>query len=237
MSSVKNFAFFVLNMPSTQRAQSGREEEAVSTQNSIFRPLCLAVYNEAVYILVARTETEIEQAFERLSAASVLGCDTETSGLNARYGKLFSIQFSDGDFNVLVPVSEGVAIGRLAEILEDPNIVKIFHNAKFDLEFLLANDHSVQNIFDTMVAEKVLTRGANQSASLAETLYRYFAVDLEKSHRAKFTKSWDGVWTEELVDYALSDVAHLPALMREQLAWMEKLGLVGEFEAQMRKII
>jgi ribonuclease D len=88
-----------------------------------------------------------------------------------------------------------------------------------------------------MIAEKVLTRGANQSASLAETLYRYFAVDLEKSHRSKFHKLWDGIWTGDLVDYALSDVVHLPALMREQLAWMEKLGLVDEFEIQMRKIV
>ncbi|HEX2641100.1 MAG TPA: hypothetical protein VHL50_11030, partial [Pyrinomonadaceae bacterium] len=214
-----------------------REEKAVSTQNSIFPPLCLAVYNIVVDILVARTADEIAHAFERLAAAVVLGCDTETSGLSAKYGKLFSIQFSDGDFNVLIPVSEGVEIGRFGEILQNPEIAKIFHNAKFDLDFLHTGGHKVANIFDTMIAEKVLTRGANQSASLAETLYRYFAVDLEKSHRAKFNKSWDGVWTDDLVDYALSDVVHLPALMREQLAWMEKLGLVGEFETQMRKIV
>ena len=87
-----------------------------------------------------------------------------------------------------------------------------------------------------MIAEKVLTHGANQSASLAETLYRYFAVDLEKSHRTKFTRKWNGVWTDELIHYALSDVSHLPGLMREQIAWMEKLGMRGEFEAQMNKI-
>ena len=88
-----------------------------------------------------------------------------------------------------------------------------------------------------MIDEKVLTKGAHQSASLAETLYRYFAVDLEKSHRSKFNKSWDGVWTEELVDYALSDVVHLPALMREQITWMRRLGLQNEFDTQMMKII
>ena len=95
---------------------------------------------------------------------------------------------------------------------------------------------SVDNIFDTMLAEKVLTRGANQSASLAETLYRYFAVDLEKSHRAKFNRSWDGIWTPELVDYALSDVTHLPALMREQNAWMKKLDLATEYSRQVAKL-
>ena len=64
-------------------------------------------------------DAEIKTAFERLSAASVLGCDTETSGLSARYGKLYSIQFSDGDFSVLVPYSEGVEPGILSELLGD----------------------------------------------------------------------------------------------------------------------
>jgi len=189
-----------------------------------------------VNILVARTSGDIELAYEHFRSAGALGCDTETSGLSSKYGDLFSIQFSDGEFNVLVPVSEKVAVGRLAEILADEQIVKIFHNAKFDLDFLRVAGHVVNSVFDTMIAEKVLTRGANQSASLAETLYRYFAVDLEKSHRTKFTKKWNGVWTDELVDYALSDVIHLPMLMREQCDWMGRLGLLDEFQTQMSRI-
>jgi DNA polymerase-1 len=182
-----------------------------------------------VNILVARTTEEIDLAFSRLSVATAVGCDTETSSLNSKYGKLFSIQFSDGEFNVLVPVSEGVQLGRLATLLADASITKIFHNAKFDLDFLNAVGIGVANVFDTMLAERVITRGANQSASLAETLYRYFAVDLEKSHRSKFNRRWDGIWTDELVEYALSDVVHLPNLMRKQRAWMEKLGLSDEY--------
>lgn len=187
-------------------------------------------------ILVARTEAEIEAAYERLSPAARLGCDTETSGFNSRHGRLFSVQFSDGSFNVLVPVSEGIALGRLAEILNNGSIVKIFHNAKFDLDFLGENGYPVESVFDTMIAEKVLTRGAGQSASLAETLYRYFAVDLDKSQRSKFSSKWNGIWTDDLVDYALSDVVHLPRLMDEQNAWLEKLGLSDEFELQLDKI-
>ena len=186
--------------------------------------------------LVARTAEEIELAYARLFSADAVGCDTETSSLNSRYGKVFSVQFSDGEFNVLVPLSEGVALGRLRDLLADPAVVKIFHNARFDIDFLGAAGVAIENVFDTMLAEKVLTRGANQSASLAETLYRYFAVDLEKSHRAKFNKTWNGVWTDELVDYALSDVEHLPALMREQMAWMEKLGLSEEYAIQINRL-
>jgi DNA polymerase-1 len=189
-----------------------------------------------VDILVARTQDEIATAHERFLGAAALGCDTETSGFDARSGRLFSVQFSDGEFCVLVPVSEGASLGLLADVLADGSVVKIFHNAKFDMEFLTAHDVVVNNIFDTMIAEKVLTRGANQSASLAETLYRYFAVDLDKSQRAKFSRNWDGIWTDELVDYALSDVCHLPRLMKEQLSWLEKLGLMGEFETQLQRI-
>ena len=188
-------------------------------------------------ILVARSAQDIETAYERFSAATEIGCDTETSSLSAKYGRLFSVQFSDGDCNVLVPLSEGVALGRLGEILDNPNITKIFHNARFDLEFLRENGYSVQNTFCTMIAEKVLTKGANQSASLAETLYRYFAVDLDKSQRAKFNRTWNGVWTEALVNYALSDVVYLPKLMSEQKLWLERLGLTKDFQKQMKKIL
>lgn len=188
-------------------------------------------------VFVARSTVEIESAFSILSKAAVLGCDTETSGLSAKHGKLLSIQFSDGDFSVLLPLSEGIELGLFAEILADGKITKVFHNARFDLDFLRDADHTVENIFDTMIAEKVLTRGANQSSSLAETLYRHFAVDLDKSQRAKFNRKWDGIWTDELVEYALSDVVHLPRLMAEQNAWLEKLGLAEEFRIQLDKVI
>lgn len=180
-------------------------------------------------VLITRTADEIAAACEMLSKAKALGCDTETSGFNSRVGKLFSIQFSDGDLNVLVPLSEGVEMGSFAGLLADDSIIKIFHNAKFDLEFLHAGGHAVKNVFDTMIAEKVLTRGADQSSSLAETLYRYFAIDLDKSQRAKFNRKWDGIWTEALVNYALSDVVHLPRLMAEQSEWLDRLGLTETY--------
>jgi ribonuclease D len=187
-------------------------------------------------ILVARTSEQINFAYEKLIHATEIGCDTETSSLSPRNGRLFSVQFSDGDFNVLIPISERVQLGKLAEILENPEITKIFHNAKFDLAFLQENGFLVENVFCTMLAEKVLTKGANQSVSLAETLYRYFAVDLDKSQRAKFNKTWNGIWTDELVNYALSDVVYLPELKRQQTNWIERLGLQEDFEFQMQKL-
>ncbi len=190
-----------------------------------------------VEIFITRTEKENSFAFEKLSEAKILGCDTETSGLSPHTAKICSVQFSDGDFHVLVPLSEGVGLGKLAEILTRESIIKIFHNARFDLGFLKHSGYETINVFDTMIAEKVLTRGANQSASLAETLYRYFAVDLDKAQRKQFSRNWDKVWTQELVEYAMNDVAYLPKLMAEQTAWMEKLNLREDFDQKMNEII
>lgn len=188
-------------------------------------------------ILVARNSAEIKTAYEYLVQAQVLGCDTETSSLSARKGKLFSVQFSDGSFSCLIPLSEGISLGKAEKILANPQIVKVFHNAKFDLAFLRENGFSVQNIFCTMIAEKLLTKGANQSVSLSETLYRYFGVNLDKSLRATFTRKWNGIWTDELVSYALSDVVYLPQLMTEQKIWLKKLGLMQDFENELQKLL
>ena len=187
--------------------------------------------------MITRTSQELGIAYDKLSTAKVLGCDTETSGLSAVTSKLFSVQFSDGDFNVLVPTSEGIGLEKLAGILEDDSIIKIFHNARFDLSFLTQNGYETRNVYDTMIAEKVLTKGAGQSVSLAETLYRYFAVDLDKSQRKKFGKFWDKVWTKELVEYAMNDVAYLPKLMNEQIEWMKKLDLLDEYELKINKLL
>ncbi len=186
--------------------------------------------------LVTRTKREIDSAYDRLRRAKILGCDTETGGLDPKSAPLFSVQFSDGEFHILIPTSEGIGLGKLRLLLEENSITKVFHNARFDLGFLRANGYFAENVYDTMIAERVLTSGADQSVSLAETLYRYFAVDLDKSQRKKFGKNWDKVWTNELVEYALNDVLYLPKLMAEQTLWMEKLDLIEEYKSKMKSI-
>lgn len=197
-----------------------------------------ASFMNTAQTLIARMDEEIEYAYSVLSQSANIGCDTETTGLNSHTSRLLSVQFSDGNFSVLVPFSEGVKLGALASLLESDTHIKIIHNAKFDLPFLNRAGYRVQNIFDSMIAERLITRGANQSSSLAETLYRYFAVDLDKSQRKIFSsKTWNGHWTNELIAYALSDVVYLPTLKEEQETWLERLGLMREFNARMGQVI
>ena len=187
--------------------------------------------------IIVKTERDADVAFEGLKGVKVIGCDTETSSLTSKTGRLYSIQLSDGELQILVPISEGANLFRLAELLNDGNVVKVFHNAKFDLAFLDAYEIRTNNIYCSMTAERILTKGANQSSSLAETIYRYFGIDLDKGQRKAFVGKWDGVWTDELIDYALSDVVYLPRLMKEQMEWMTRLGLDDKYSEAILKII
>lgn len=182
-------------------------------------------------VIVVRTERDAASAAKTLADATVLGCDTETTGLHPSRGRLLSIQFSDGERHVLIPVSEGVSAEPFAALLAEESITKVFHNAKFDLAFLSAGGLLVRGVYDSMLAERVLTKGADQSVSLAETLYRYFAVDLDKTKRKKFGGNWSGKWTDDLVEYAMNDVVLLPRLMSEQKEWLKRLDLESEYEA------
>jgi len=87
------------------------------------------------------------------------------------------------------------------------------------------------------------TSNSDMYASLSQTIDKIEKQALklknkviDKSHRAKFSRNWNGIWTDELVSYALSDVCHLPRLMTEQIVWLEKLGLIGEFETQLATV-
>lgn len=187
--------------------------------------------------IIVRSEKDAEAAFNRLKHVDVIGCDTETSSLSSKTGRLYSIQISDGELQVLVPISEGAKLFCLTELLSDECVMKVFHNARFDLGFLDAYSIRTRNIYCSMTAEKILTKGANQSSSLAETVYRYFGLDLDKGQRKTFTEKWDGMWTEELIEYALSDVVYLPRLMRAQMEWMNRLGLEHQYSEAINKIL
>jgi ribonuclease D len=220
-------------------ADEGEEPSDSELLNNI-EPRTGAAESEtgAAETLVARTAGELDYACRVLSASFEIGCDTETAGFSSRRSRLLSVQMSDGRFSVLVPASEGVRLGPLAGILASDAHVKIFHNAKFDYCFLRDAGYTVRGVFDSMIAEKLITRGADQSSSLAETLYRYFAVDLDKTKREAFSsRRWDGRWTRELVEYALADVTHLPELKRRQEAWLERLNLKKEFNTRMAKLL
>jgi len=69
-----------------------------------------------------------------LSFGTSVAIDTETMGLNPHRDRLCLVQISAGDGDAhLVQIVPGQPAPRLAAVLADPKLLKIFHFARFDL--------------------------------------------------------------------------------------------------------
>lgn len=89
----------------------------------------------------------------------VLALDTETTGLSWKNDKLVALSISDGkNFDAFMWNKISAADKKLLDkLLRDKNKIKIFHNAKFDIHFLMSAGFPIaNNIWDTMLMAKVV---------------------------------------------------------------------------------
>ncbi len=150
-----------------------------------------------------------------------LAVDTETMGLNLAHDRLCLVQLSDGNGDAhLVQIAKGQsAAPNLGAVLEDPNITKIFHFARFDLAALKIWLHiHTRNIYCTKIASRLVRTFTDKHG------LKYLAKDLIDLEMSKQEQSSD--WgapnlTDKQKEYAASDVLHLhkiKAILDEMLA-------------------
>lgn len=165
--------------------------------------------------------------------------DIETTGLDPFRDELVLIQLMAGNRVFLIDVGAIRADRQkssfhdvLRKILEDENILKVFHNGLFDLKFLkyrLFKNTCVQfkNLFDTMLAEQLLTAGVSKHGehSLDSLCRKYLHIELDKKLQTSFKTGQ--VFTEEQVRYAVDDVKHLEAIFQIQSDAIVKAGLAS----------
>ena len=167
--------------------------------------------NPVEYVIV-RSPKELARYIPAVKRAKVLAVDTETTGLNPHADRVRLIQLAAERLPVIVLdcfsfLPEG--IDMLTDILEDSN-VKIFQNAKFDLQFFMALGIHPSPIFDTMLAGQLLrTSGGPLRANLAALAKHYLGEDIEKGEQKS---DWRGELREEQVEYAANDADVLPRL-------------------------
>jgi ribonuclease D len=138
--------------------------------------------------------------------------DTETMGLQPARDRLCVVQLSPGDGSadvVQIPQS-AVDAPNLKTLLADPNRLKIFHFARFDLAILLHTFGVVATpVYCTKIASR-LTRTYTDKHGLKDNLRELLGVEVSKQQQLS---DWGA---EKLSDaqiaYAASDVLHLHAL-------------------------
>ena len=140
-----------------------------------------------------------------IKQAKVIAVDTETTGLSPHTDRLRLIQIAAAGLPVFVIdcfsfLPDGA--GLVKEILENRS-VKVFQNAKFDLQFLMAFGIHPHPIFDTMLAGQLLrSSGGAARAGLDALAQHYLNETLDKDEQKS---NWRGELSEKQLEYAAKD--------------------------------
>ena len=165
------------------------------------------------------TTDALAAACGRLARHPYVTVDTEFLRETTYYPKLCLVQLAAPEEAVLVdPLADGISLDPFLDLMADPNVVKVFHSARQDLEIVWNLGRLVPTpLFDTQVAAMVCGYGDSVS-------YEQLANDLANARIDKSSRFTD--WsrrplTEAQLSYALSDVTHLISVyeaLRAQLA-------------------
>jgi ribonuclease D len=159
-----------------------------------------------------------------VSFGSVVAIDTETMGLNPHRDRLCLVQLSGGDGNAhLVQMPKGPHNApRLAALLADPKVLKLFHFGRFDIAVL---EHALgvrcEPVWCTKIAAK-LTRTFTDRFGLKDLCRDLLGVEISKQQQSS---DWGAdTLSEEQLNYAASDVLHLHALKAKLDALLDREG-------------
>ncbi len=166
-----------------------------------------------------------------LGFGSSVAIDTETMGLNPHRDRLCVVQLSAGDGTAhLVQISKDNPVApRLAALLTDPKVLKIFHFARFDLAVLHKYLGVVTApVYCTKIASK-LARTYTDRHGLKDLAAEVLGVELSKQQQSS---DWGAAeLTQQQIAYAASDVLHLHAIKDRLDAMLAREGRQGHADA------
>jgi ribonuclease D len=159
-----------------------------------------------------------------LSTAPYVTIDTEFMRERTYWPRLCLLQIAGPDMNnaaqvaAVDPLAAELDLAPVLELLRNPNVLKVFHAARQDVEIFYNLMQEVpQPIFDTQVAAMVC--GFGDSSSYETLCAKLADAKIDKSSR--FTDWSIRPLTEKQITYALGDVTHLRVVyqkLQEQIA-------------------
>jgi DNA polymerase-1 len=182
----------------------------------------LITTNPRFYTCADYTIESIDFCLDTLSKYNEIEVDTETNGYDVHTCKTLTVQFGVKDIQFVVDC-ESHDLTTFKDLLESDKLF-LFQNAKFDLRFFLKKGIRIQNIYDTFLAESILTTGLdNRELGLGYLAHKYCGVYLNKNIRSQI--HIEGL-TTRVIKYAADDVSVLAEIKRQQLIELEKLNLL-----------
>ena len=182
-------------------------------------------------LLTSFNTATVKEAVEYLSTKQLLGVDTETEGFDFTCKKLLMLQIGDKERQYVIDCRTLSNDDRfeLSKIIEDKDIIKILHNAKFDYKFI---KHYLKadliNIHDSYLCEKILHCGkTDYGFGLAKLVKRYLNIELDKSVRNRFVTSSSTPFTDDQIIYGANDVKYLIDIYHKQTELLKLQALVN----------
>lgn len=162
------------------------------------------------------SQSELVRLFQQIKSESLVALDTEAASFHRFRDRVYLIQVSSRQETAVVDPLAVTDLTPLGDILADPQIEIVFHDADYDLR-LLAHEYGIRgtNLFDTRIAAQLLNE---PGVGLAALLEKYFGIRLDKRYQRA---DWSArPLTPEMLDYAAADTRYLPELrdiLKEQL--------------------
>ena len=214
---------------------------------------------EADYVAIDSMDT-LEGWIAAIRAAGRVAMDTETTALNSAKAELVGISLSleagkaayiplrhragegfdfEGAANAgQIPVKE--ALEALKPVFEDPAILKIAHNAKYDYAMLMGEGIRMAPLEDTMLISYVLEGGLHGHGldELAELHLGITPISYkEVAGSGKSQVTFDRVAIDKATAYAAEDADLCGRLYRLLKPELPKAGLLTVFETIERPLI
>ncbi len=175
---------------------------------------------------IVRDGEGVRKACETLSRTKILGFDTETTELDPYKGVVRLVQLSDGKTTQVIDLKPFYDTGNLKELPElqplrdlisDPQIIKVAHNAKFDAKWVRHHlGAELNGVFDTYLASQLISAGdQDRRHSLHDVAQFFTGTELDKSQQVSNWGADD--LSDEQIEYAARDAAVMLPL-RDQVA-------------------
>ena len=149
----------------------------------------------------------LAQFCARQDGASFVAVDTEFMRERTYWPILCLVQVAGPEEAAAIDaLAPGIDLAPLLALMEDQNILKVFHAARQDVEIFFNLSGKVpEPLFDTQIAAMVC--GFGDAASYETLVAKLAQAPLDKSSR--FTDWSHRPLTERQITYALADVVHL----------------------------
>ena len=169
------------------------------------------------------TPDDVEKFTRTIATTTQLALDTEGASFHRFVDRVYLLQLSTREHSAVIDPLPTGNLDALGQLVEDPSVEVIFHDADYDLR-LLGQDYGwkTRNIFDTRLAAQLL---GFKAFGLAALLDKYFGVTLDKKHqRADWSMR---PLTADMLAYASQDTMYLHDLRDILHAELEKKGRLG----------